>query len=280
MRHASSGDGQASVANEVAGTYLGAAWADGPAPVYDLLAAEVVAASPNPLAGLLVLDVGAGAGAASRAVASAGGRPVAVDTSLDMLRHEQSQRPPAAVGDGRQLPFKDGAFDAAVIAFVLSHVPDPVKIMEEARRANRPGGMILASSFSSRSSHPSKIQVEDVAIQWGWRPPPWYQRLKAEFEPRVANGEALGELARSVGLHDVVVEEREVSTGISSPEALVAWRLGMGHLAPFMAALPGPERVRVVRQARAAVGDLPQPLRPVVLILSSRVPAQRDRSSP
>lgn len=279
MRHTSSGDDQASVAKEVADTYLGAAWAEGPGPVYDLLAAELVSASRHPLAGMLVLDVGAGAGAASRAVTSAGGCPVAVDASLDMLRHDQSRRPPAAVGDGRQLPFKDGAFDAVVTAFVLSHVPDPLEVVREARRVSRPGGVILASSFSSRSSHPSKAQVEDVAAHWGWRPPPWYQRLKEEFEPRVANGEAMAELARKAGLHDVVLEEREVTTGINSPEALVAWRLGMGHVAPFVKALPEPERARFVRQARAAVGDQPQPLRPVVLILSSRVPAQRERRS-
>lgn len=265
--------------NEVAAAYLGGAWAEGPGVVYDLLAEELVSASPEPLAGLLVLDLGAGTGALSRAVASAGGSPVAVDASRDMLRHDQGQRPPAAVGDARRLPFKEGGFDAVAVAFVLSHVPDPIKILQEARRVTNSGGVILASSFSWRSSHPSKIQVEDVARRWGWRPPPYYQQLKSEFEPQVSNGEALAELARSAGLHDVGVEEREVSTGITSPEALVACRLGMAHLAPFVAALPGPKRARFVEQTLAAVGDRPQPLRPVILILSSRVPAHRESSS-
>lgn len=270
---------QPSITNEVAGAYLGEAWAEGPGPVYDLLAAALVSASPDPLAGLVVLDLGAGAGAASKAVASAGGSPVAVDASLDMLRHDLGQRAPAAVGDARRLPFKDGAFDAAIAAFVLSHVRDPVRVLQQARRATSLEGVILASSFSSRSSHPAKIQVEDVAAQWGWQAPPWYQRLKSEFEPRVASLGALADLARSAGLHDVVVEEREVNTGISSPEVLVAWRLGMAHLAPFVAALPRPERARFLARARAAVGDRPQPLRPVMLILSSRVAARRERRS-
>ncbi len=264
--------------NEVAAAYRGAAWADGPASVYDLLAVEVVSAA-KPLAGLLVLDLGAGAGAVSKAVVLEGGRPVAVDASLDMLRHDRVRRPPAAAADARGLPFNEDTFDAAVLAFVLSHVPDPVSILEEVRRATRPGGLILASSFSSRSSHPSKIQLEDVATRWGWRSPGWYQRLKSEFEPRVANREALANLAQSAGLVDVAIEERAVSTGIATPDALVAWRLGMAHLAPFVATLPGPQRARLVGEARAAVGDSPQPLRPVILILSSRVPAPRERTS-
>jgi SAM-dependent methyltransferase len=274
---APSRDDEKPVATEMAGAYLGTAWAEGPGPVYDLLAAELVSASPRPLAGSLVLDLGAGAGAASRAVTAAGGRPVAVDASIDMLRHDHGLRPPAAVGDARRLPFKDGAFDTVVIAFLLSHVPDPLTVMQEARRATGPAGAILVSTFSSRSSHPSKAQVEGVASHWGWRPPPWYQRMKSEFEPRVSNDQALADLARSAGLDDVVVEEREVSTGITSPDLLAAWRLGMAQLAPFLAALPGAQRSRFVAEARAAIGDRPQPLRPVVLILSSRVPAHRER---
>ncbi|MDP8929747.1 MAG: class I SAM-dependent methyltransferase [Actinomycetota bacterium] len=268
-----------SVADAVADAYLGAAWAEGPGLVYDLLAAALVSARPDPLVGLLVLDLGAGAGAASRAVASAGGNPIAVDVAFDMLRHDRGRRPPAVVGDGGRLPFKNGAFGAVVMAFVLSHVPDPARMLADARRVTSPGGMILASSFSSRSSHPAKIQVDDVAAQWGWQAPPWYERLKSEFEPRVATLDALADLARSAGLHDVIVEEREVSTGISSPEVLVAWRLGMAHLAPFVAALPGPERARLLSRAQAAVGDRPHPLRPVMLVLSSRAPARRERSS-
>jgi SAM-dependent methyltransferase len=273
-------DNVTSGAKEVAAAYRGAAWAEGPGVVYGLLAAELVAASPDRLTGSLVLDLGAGTGTASRAVALAGGTAVAVDASLDMLRHDQSRRPPAAVGDARRLPGKEGGFDAVVAAFVLSHVPDPASILREARLVTRPGAVILASSFTSRSSHPSKVQVEDVAARWGWRPPQWYQRLKSEFEPRAASCGALAEAARSAGLEAIVVEEREVSTGITSPEAVLAWRLGMAHLAPFVAALPGPQRSHFVGEARAAVGDRPQPLRPVILILSSRVPAHRERTSP
>ena len=37
-------------------------------------------------------------------------------------------------GDAANLPFKDGEFDCAVLAEILEHVADPVKVLKEARR--------------------------------------------------------------------------------------------------------------------------------------------------
>lgn len=268
--------GDVPVVSDVAFAYRGEAWSDGPGVVYDRLAAALVSASPIPLTGARVLDVGAGSGAASKALVAVGGRPVALDLSLDMLSHRPATRPPAVLGDARRLPFADAGFNAVVAAFVLSHVPDPVRVLAEARRVLRPGGAVLASSFSSRSSHPCKSQVDEVATRWGWHPPPWYRQLKTELEPKVAHAAALAELAAQAGLDGVVVKEQEVDTGVSSPEAIVAWRLGMAHLAPFVASLLPEARATLVADARAAVGPEPQPLRPLVLMLSSRAPAQRE----
>jgi SAM-dependent methyltransferase len=265
--------------SDVAFAYRGEAWADGPGVVYDRLGAALVSTSPVPIAGTRVLDVGAGSGAASKAVVAAGGRPVALDLSLTMLSHRPATRPPAVLGDARRLPFSDAGFDLVVAAFVLSHVPDPVRVLAEARRVVRGRGAVLASLFSSRSSHPCKSQVDEVAARWGWHPPPWYRRLKTELEPKVAHAAALAELAAQAELDDVVVEEQEVDTGVSSADSIVAWRLGMAHLAPFVASLLPPARAAFVCDARAAVGPEPQPLRPLVLTLSSRAPAQRESVS-
>ena len=63
-------------------------WADGPGPMYAQLARVLVAAAPVPLAGRLVLDLGAGTGVAGRAALAAGARRVvAADLSEGMLRH-------------------------------------------------------------------------------------------------------------------------------------------------------------------------------------------------
>jgi SAM-dependent methyltransferase len=245
--------------------------------VYDALAAALVAESPVPLEGARALDLGAGSGAASKAVAAAGGRPVALDAALDMLRHARGRRPPAVVGDARRLPLAAGSFDAAVAAFVLSHVPDPAAVLAEARRVVRPGGAVLASAFGPGPVHPCKARIDAVAARWGWREPAWYRRLKEELEPQVGEAGSLARLAAAAGLEGVRVVARQVDTGVSSPAALVGWRLGMAQVAPFVAGLPPGRRAALEAEALAAVGPDPQPLRPTVLMLSSRVPAHRVR---
>ena len=89
--------------------------------MYAQLARVLVAAAPVPLAGRLVLDLGAGAGVAGRAALAAGARRVvAVDLSEGMLRRGGGGRPVAA--DAVALPFRDGSFDLVVAAFCLNHL--------------------------------------------------------------------------------------------------------------------------------------------------------------
>lgn len=67
-------------------------------------------------------------------------RVVAVDLSPKMVRRAQAktsgmERPPDFVlGDAQHLPFRDGAFDAAVATFVFCSVPDPIVGLKEVRR--------------------------------------------------------------------------------------------------------------------------------------------------
>ena len=42
----------------------------------------------------------------------------------------------------QELPFADNSFDAAIMALVISFVPDPVKAVAEMARVVRPGGMV------------------------------------------------------------------------------------------------------------------------------------------
>lgn len=47
------------------------------------------------------------------------------------------------IGDGQQLPFKEGIFDGIIIQQVLQYVPSPEKIVCESRRVLKPGGRIF-----------------------------------------------------------------------------------------------------------------------------------------
>lgn len=59
-----------------------------------------------------------------------------------------------------------------------------------------------------------------------------------------------------------------VDTGIEDPVELVAWRLGMAHLAPFVAGLTPALRRRLIDAALDAVGSHAEPVRPRVLVLT------------
>lgn len=249
------------------------AWAEGPSRVYDRLADAIMAAYPVPVVDQCVLDIGAGTGAVSRAVIRRGGRAAAVEGAADMVAHMRAEGIDAVMGDLLALPFDDATFDGAVAAFSVSHVDDPVLALSEARRVVRDGGVVLVGLFAAAPANAAKAAVDSVAERFGYVAPAWYTRLKRELEPTTNTAPLLNDCARRAGLADVVVSERVVDTGVTSAADIVAARIGMAHLAPFVDGLDDVRRQAFLAAATAAVADDPQPLRPLVLILSSRVRA-------
>jgi SAM-dependent methyltransferase len=258
---------------------VGPAWSNGPAAAYERMAAAAVATLPSSLAGWLVLDLGAGTGAASRCIARARGRPVALDAAHGMLlQARQDHRPlgggrlACTVGDAERLPFRDSCFDAVVAAFSLSHVAQPALALAEACRVLRPAGHLISASFRAEPTHPAKAYVDGVAERFGFQVPAWHARLK-QLETAVDTSDALLALVATAGLVEPRVDEVRVDTGMNTADELVRWRLGMAHLAPFVAGLPRSQRARLAREAREALGPAAQPWSPTVLMLSSRAPA-------
>ncbi|MFI6346847.1 class I SAM-dependent methyltransferase [Streptomyces sp. NPDC050560] len=111
---------------------------------------------PELLAGLDVLEIGAGAAQCSRWLAAHGARPVALDLSHRQLQHAlRIGTEPVAAGEGRvrlvqadagMLPFADGSFDLACSAYgALPFVARPVEVLREVRRVLRPGGRFVFS---------------------------------------------------------------------------------------------------------------------------------------
>jgi hypothetical protein len=103
--------------------YAGAAagWASGASRVYGPLAVELVGHSPHPLSGRplsgrRVLDVGAGTGCGSSALATVGALPLSLDLSHAMLRWNRNGRPPSLIGDVARLPVRDRAVDDVLAA--------------------------------------------------------------------------------------------------------------------------------------------------------------------
>lgn len=89
--------------------------------------------------GARVLD--AGAGEARHAEYFSGDRYVAFDLAVGDAEWDYSKLD--AVGDLAALPFRDGAFAAALNIVTLEHVAEPKQVLREIARVLSPGGRLL-----------------------------------------------------------------------------------------------------------------------------------------
>lgn len=96
-----------------------------------------------------VLEVGCGPGDfAALVAAETGAEVVAVDVSPRMVELARSGGVDARIGDVQELPFGDATFDVAVAGWMLYHVPDLGRGLEELARVLRPGGRLVAMTNS------------------------------------------------------------------------------------------------------------------------------------
>jgi SAM-dependent methyltransferase len=219
----------------------------GPESMYAPLARSLVAAAPVPLAGRLVLDLGAGTGVASQAALAAGARRVVgADLSEGMLRRGRSGTP--VLADAVALPFRDGCFDLVLAAFCLNHLDRVEDGLAEARRV---GAAIAASTFAPGWTHPAKDAVDGALRSFGYQPPGWYEALAPGS--RAGHPDVLATSAAAAGFTRVQVRTVAVPTGLATPAELVSWRLGMAHYAPFLRSLDPAGRAATRRAAERAV---------------------------
>jgi demethylmenaquinone methyltransferase / 2-methoxy-6-polyprenyl-1,4-benzoquinol methylase len=119
--------------------------------------------------GEVALDLAAGTATSSAVLARWGGRVVACDFSLGMLRAGARRRGGADVGrvalvagDALRLPFADAAFDAVTISFGLRNVADTTQALAELLRVTRPGGRLVVCEFS----HPTWAPFRRVYLEY------------------------------------------------------------------------------------------------------------------
>lgn len=107
-----------------------------------------------PRKGMRVLDLAAGTGTSSAALAAHGAHVVAADFSEGMLaegrkRHVDNDLIEFVHADAMALPFEDNSFDAATISYGLRNIADPKAALAEMRRVVKPGGRIVIAEFST-----------------------------------------------------------------------------------------------------------------------------------
>jgi demethylmenaquinone methyltransferase / 2-methoxy-6-polyprenyl-1,4-benzoquinol methylase len=112
----------------------------------------------NATEGERVLDLAAGTGTSTGAIARSGARAVACDFSLGMLqagkRRTNGTHVAFTAGDALRLPFRDASFDVVTISFGLRNVADIAQALDEMRRVTRPGGRLVVCEFSRITIEP------------------------------------------------------------------------------------------------------------------------------
>ncbi len=198
-----------------------------------------------PLAGLDVLDLGAGAGGAALLAARAGARVTAIDASPGMVARiaERAAALPvtASVQDGMALTLADASMDRALSCFGVVLFPDPSRGMAELHRVLRPGGRVAIVTWTEPHRYELAARLRDATISVRGEPPAG--ELPAQL--RFIDPARLIALAADAGFTAVRVERVEATLHYPSAIGLAA-ALGF---APGMAAMLdalGPDRAAVL----------------------------------
>lgn len=152
-------------------------------------------------------DLGCGTGHVTEAIAPFVGRVMAVDASREMLdaaraRLAGHRNVVLRRGTLESLPLEDASLDAAMLALVLHHVPDPARVCAEAARVLKSGGRLVVADML-----PHERDEYRQAMGHVWM----------GFAP-----EQVERLLKAGGFEAVRVHALEPETGVKGPALLVA----------------------------------------------------------
>jgi phosphatidylethanolamine/phosphatidyl-N-methylethanolamine N-methyltransferase len=127
--------------------------------------------------GQRILDVGVGTGF-SLSLYPRHAHVVGVDLSRKMLReaqkrvHKERLRHVTLMEmDAGSLAFPDSAFDFVIAAFVISVVPDPIRVIAEIKRVSKPEGrIVIINHFQSQNRLMARLEqwASPLCTKIGW----------------------------------------------------------------------------------------------------------------
>jgi SAM-dependent methyltransferase len=169
---------------------------------------------------MTVLDLGCGRATISMGIAEAValGRVVGVD--IDRAGLTAARRDAAVIGrcnlafvagNGRQLPFGDGVFDAVLCHSTLETLKDPASVVAELRRVIRRGGVVGAASVAYSGIILGGAQTTDPQRFYDLRQQLW--RAEGIAEPNM--GSRLRGLFQEAGFGRVEASAHYISYGTS-----------------------------------------------------------------
>lgn len=107
---------------------------------------ELLAECVGDIAGLDVLDIGAGSGRLTHRLHKLGARAVGVEPNPEAVAAAQAQHSEVRfiAAPAEAIPFHANTFDISIFSLSLHHATDMSAALAEACRVTRPGGRILA----------------------------------------------------------------------------------------------------------------------------------------
>ncbi|TPG48485.1 class I SAM-dependent methyltransferase [Rhodanobacter glycinis] len=168
-----------------------------------------------------VLEIAAGTGVATRAMAAALPEDctiVATDLNQAMLDHARAVGTARAVewrqADALQLPFQDATFDAVVCQFGAMFFPDKSRAFAEARRMLGKGGVFIFSVWDRIEENEfADVVTTALASVFPWDPPRFMARTPHGYHDRerIARDLAKGGFTRSPRIDTVAARSRAES---------------------------------------------------------------------
>ena len=170
-----------------------------------------------------LLEVAAGTGRVTRALARAAPRARIIATDLNQPMLDTAAALGAAPNvewrqaDAQALPFEDAGFDAVVCQFGVMFFPDKAAGFSQARRVLRPGGRLVFNVWDDLAANDvSRVVGEAVAGMFPKDPPVFLERTPFGYHDRATIAAALAAAGFRAPQFDVVTLE------MRSPSALDA----------------------------------------------------------
>jgi SAM-dependent methyltransferase len=241
---------------------------------YSVPLAELFADAAGVASGQRVLDVGCGPGALTQVLVDrlGAGSVAACDPSSPFVAECGARLPGVDVRLGRaeQLPFDDGAFDAALAQLVLHFVSDPRAGIGEMRRTVRSGGAIGACVWDFADGMEMLRHFWNAAVAVDPDAPTEARTL------RFGRPGEIVELFEAAGLVDIAESQLTVSSTYRDFDELWSSLLeGIGPAGAFVLSLPHDRREQLRQYLYERVGnpDGPFTLGAVARCAIGRVPS-------
>ncbi len=205
-------------------------------------------------AGMRVLDVGCGTGVGTSELCRRVGAEnlAAIDPAPRFVAACRDRFPGADVRQGvaEELPWPDGAFDAALSSLVVAFMSDPDRGVGEMARVTRPGGTVAACMWDIGSGGMTMLRIFWEAVRQVEPGTQGERRLAG-----TAEGDLVARFERA-GLQDVVGTALTASADYADfDDFWEPFTFAIGPAGQYLASLSDADRARVQTACRAELPD-------------------------